>query len=141
MGNKPIWLFDTGWREHLASEGAASLARWGALFRSIDWATLVPDYEERLVSEGRGEARGLNQIGAALSEDGRLAVIYVPDQRPITVETEVLSGPHVTATWFDPATGQRIPAGTIAVAGPAVVTAPFSEDGVLLLQAVRDRFP
>jgi hypothetical protein len=134
MGNKPIWLFDSGWKEQLASEGAAGLSRWGTFFRSIDWAALVPDDERQLVSAGGGELRGLNQIGAARSEDGSLAAIYVPDQRPITVATDVLAGPRLAATWFDPATGRRLPAGSLAVGGPAVMTAPFPEDAVLLLQ-------
>ena len=38
---------------------------------------------DALVSAGRGEARGLDQIGAARSADGRLAVVYIPSQRPI----------------------------------------------------------
>jgi hypothetical protein len=135
MGNKPIWMFDPGWKEAVASDGAAGLSRWGEFFRSIDWSTLVPDHEKTLVSGGRGEDRGLNQIGAARSEDGRLAIVYVPEQRPITVETGVLAGPGVVATWCDPVTGQRQPAGTLAVGGPAVLTPPFRDDAVLLLEA------
>ena len=110
-------------------------SRWGEFFRSIDWSTLVPDHEKTLVSGGRGEDRGLNQIGAARSGDGRLAIVYVPEQRPLTVETGVLAGPGVVATWFDPVTGQRQPGGTLAVGGPAVLTPPFRDDAVLLLEA------
>jgi hypothetical protein len=135
MGNKPIWLFDPGWQDHVASDGASGMARWGAFFRSIDWGALVPDWERRLVSAGGGELRGLNQIGAARSDDGTLAVIYVPERRPITLETDALAGPHVAATWVDPVTGRREPAGTLAVGGPAVMTAPFPEDAVLLLES------
>jgi hypothetical protein len=134
MGNKPIWFFGPGWEEQVASDGAAGLARFGAFFRSVNWAELVPDYDRTLVSGGRGEARGLNQVGAARSGDGRLAVVYVPEQRPITIETDVLAGPAVTATWFDPASGKRLPGGTLAVSGPAVLTAPYSGDAVLLLE-------
>jgi hypothetical protein len=135
MGNKPIWMFDPGWQEAVASDGAAGLSRWGGFFRSVEWSTLVPDHEKTLVSGGRGEARGLNQIGAARSGDGRLAIVYVPDQRAITIETGVLAGPGVVVTWFDPVTGQRQPGGTVAVDGPVVLTPPFREDAVLLLEA------
>jgi hypothetical protein len=135
MGNKPIWMFDPGWKEHVASDGAHGLTLWGEFFRSLDWATLVPDYEKTLVTTGRGEDRGLNQIGTARSDDGRLAVIYIPEQRPFTVETGTLAGPAVSATWFDPASGERLPAGTLAVGGPVVVTPPYVEDAVLLLES------
>lgn len=136
MGNKPIWMFDPGWQDHVASDGAANLARWGAFFRAVEWSTLVPDWDKALVSAGRGEARGLNQIGAARSDDGRLAIVYVPERRAVTIETDVLAGPAVTATWFEPGTGQRLSGGTLVVGGPAVLTAPFAEDAVLLLQTV-----
>lgn len=135
MGNKPIWMFDPGWQDHVASDGAANLSRFGAFFRSIDWWTLVPDFERELVIAGRGEARGLNQVGPACSEDGRLAVVYIPERRAVTIATDRLAGPAVRATWFEPASGRRLPGGTLVVGGAAVLTAPFPEDAVLLLEA------
>jgi hypothetical protein len=135
MGNKPIWMFDPGWEDHVPSEGSAGMARCGDFFRSVNWSSLVPDYDRALVSSGYGELRGLNQLGAARSADGRLAVVYLPEQRAITIETGALAGPALTATWFDPGTGQRLPGGTLAAAGQAVVTPPFGQDAVLLLEA------
>jgi hypothetical protein len=139
MGNKPIWMFDPGWKDAVSSDGAAGLARWGSFFRSVEWSTLAPDYDRALVSRGRGEARGLNQIGAARSGDGRLAIVYVPERRSLTIEMGVLAGPAVTATWFDPATGERLPGGTLGADGPAVLTPPFPEDAVLLLESASPR--
>jgi hypothetical protein len=48
---------------------------------------------------------------------------------------DVLAGPAVAATWFDPVSGKRLPGGTLAVGGPAVLTPPYPEDAVLLLEA------
>ncbi len=135
MGNKPIWMFGPGWKDEVASEGAQGLKVWGEFFRSIAWSTLVPDWEETLVSSGAGELRGLNQIGSAWSQDGRLAVVYTPERRPLTIETGTLAGPTVVATWVEPATGSRLPAGTLATGGPVVVTPPFPEDALLLLES------
>jgi len=116
MGNAPIWMFGAGWEAALDSPAAHAMSLFGEFFRSIRWADLVPDLDR------------------ALSADGRLAVVYIPSQRPITVETGVLAGPVVAATWFDPVSRQRLPAGTLATGGPAVLTAPFPEDAVLLLE-------
>jgi hypothetical protein len=135
MGNKPIWMFGPGWQEHVASEGALGLARYGEFFRSLEWSTLVPDYDRKLVSGGHGEQRGLTQLGAARSADGRLAIVYIPEQRPITIETAALAGTAIAVTWFDPVSGQRLTGGTITVNGPAVLTPPYREDAVLLLEA------
>jgi hypothetical protein len=38
---------------------------------------------------------------AARTQDGRLAIIYAPTIRPLTIDMTRLSGP-VTARWFDP---------------------------------------
>jgi hypothetical protein len=135
MGNKPIWMFGPQWKDQVASDGAFGLARFGEFFRSVNWSALIPDYDRKLVSSGHGEQRGLNQLGAAWSDDRRLAVVYVPERRPMTIETAALAGPAVAVTWFDPATGQRLPGGTLAVNGPVVLTPPYPEDAVLLLEA------
>ncbi|HET9894016.1 MAG TPA: DUF4038 domain-containing protein [Streptosporangiaceae bacterium] len=139
MGNKPIWMFGPQWKDHVASDGAYGLARFGEFFRSVDWSSLVPDYDEKLVSSGHGETRGLNQLGAARSEDGRLAIVYIPERRSMTIETDVLAGAAVVATWFDPVSGQRLPGGTLAVNGPVVLTPPYPDDAVLLLEATAAR--
>lgn len=135
MGNKPIWMFGPQWKDHLASDAAFGLARFGEFFRSVNWASLVPDYDRNLVSSGHGEQRGLNQLGAARSDDGSLAIVYIPDRRPVTIETDALAGPTVTVTWIDPVSGQRLPGGILAVSGPVVLTPPYREDAVLLLEA------
>ena len=116
MGNKPIWMFDPGWKDEVESDGARGTHPVGEFFRSIDWSTLVPDHEKTLVSGGRGEERGLNQIGAARSQDGRLAVVYVPEQRPITIETGVArrAGGRLRRGSTRSAE-RRLPGGTLAV--------------------------
>ena len=43
MGNKPIWCLGPGWKDEVASDGAAGRLGWGGFFRSVNWSTLVPD--------------------------------------------------------------------------------------------------
>ena len=56
MGNKPIWLFGDGWEAALDLPGSVAMARWGAFFRGLPWAELVPDFEprDRHLRSGRG---------------------------------------------------------------------------------------
>ena len=81
MGNSPIWLFGEGWEAALDLPGSVAMARWGAFFRALPWADLVPDLGREIVTSGLGEARGLDRVTAAATPDKRLAVAYLPRQR------------------------------------------------------------
>lgn len=136
MGNHPIWLFWDGWQDALDLPGSIAMARWGAYFRALPWAELVPDVDLRVLTGGLGEARGLDRATAAATPDRRIAVIYTPAQRPLEVQLGTLAGEHVRVEWFEPATGRRQPGGTLIVDGAAWLTPPFPEDACLLLERV-----
>jgi hypothetical protein len=135
MGNHPIWLFGEGWERALALPASVAMARWGSLFRSLPWSDLVPDLDNRLVSGGLGEARGLDRVTAAQTADGRLAVAYLPLRRPIEVQLGALTGPQASIEWFEPGTGRRLSGGTILTQGPVVLAPPFEEDSVVILSS------
>jgi hypothetical protein len=136
MGNNPIWPFAAGWQAALDLPGSIAMARWGAFFRALPWADLVPDFSHEIVTAGLGEARGLDRVTAATTPNRRLTVAYLPVHRPVTVQTGALAGPSLRVEWFEPATGRRLPGGTLAAAGCATLTPPFAEDAVLTLEAV-----
>jgi hypothetical protein len=136
MGNMPIWPFIDGWQAALDLPGSVAMARWGAFFRALPWAELLPDFGREIVTGGLGEARGLDRVTAAATPDRRLAVAYLPVRRAVTVQTGALAGPHLRADWFEPATGRREPGGTLVAEGCATLTPPFAEDAVLTLETV-----
>jgi hypothetical protein len=135
MGNHPIWLFGPGWRDALEGPGSLAMARWGAFFRDLDWASLEPDSDDRLVVAGRGEERGLDRATTAISTDGRLAVTYAPSRRPLTLDLAALEAGALTVTWFEPGSGLTVAGGVLRGAGRSVLTPPFAEDAVLVLRA------
>jgi hypothetical protein len=150
-GNNPIWHFHhaglhdapTGWWQALGSGGAQGMTHLFDLFSSLPWWTLQPDLDGRLVAD-RGE--GDERVTAALSADGYLAVIYVPARQTIRVDLGRLKGQAMTASWFDPASGEtsELP----APASPAEGTQEFSPPGrnadgdgdwILLLRAASEK--
>src|SRR5262249_53540247 len=135
MGNHPIWLFWDGWQEALDRPGSIAMARWGAFLRALPWSELVPDLELKLVTAGLGEARGLDRVTAALPKDGRHGVVYLPARSPIELQLGALAGAKAMLEWFEPATGRRLPGGTMLTQGCAVLAPPFEEDAVLTLTA------
>jgi hypothetical protein len=135
MGNHPIWLFGEGWEAALELPASVAMARWGGFFRTMPWSDLVPDLDNRLVSAGLGEARGLDRVTAAETADGRLGVAYLPLRRPIEVQLGALKGPQASVEWFEPGTGRRLSGGTILTEGAVVLAPPFEEDSVVILSS------
>src|SRR5581483_5911810 len=136
MGNAPIWWFGPGWEAALEMPASVAMARWGAFFRRLPWADLVPDFDRAIVTAGLGEARGLDRVTASATPDRRLAVAYLPAPRAATVQLGALAGPTVRVDWFEPATGRRVSGGTLVASGAATLMPPFREDAALTLETV-----
>ncbi len=136
LGNFPLWLMAPGWPGVLDSPGAIAMSHLGQFVRSIAWWDLVPDEDQRVVVAGLGELNGLDRATAAATPDGRLALVYVPGPRTVTVNLGELGGWAVRARWFDPRTASWHHAGVLTRQGYAQFAAPWAEDAVLLLEDV-----
>ena len=99
-----------GWESHLDTPGAAQIANLKSFFESRAWYDLVPDQAHATLTAGygtfssKGTVDGNDYATAARTPDGRLAIIYAPTIRPLSIDMSKLSGP-ATARWFDPASG------------------------------------
>jgi len=111
FGNNPIWHFDGPglysapgtWQEELNSRGAQSMTHLHDLLTALPWWLLEPDSDHLLLTDGLGPED--ERAMAARTADGSRAIIYIPDSREITVDLAQLTGPAVTARWYDPADG------------------------------------
>lgn len=143
-GNKFTWPFLAGWKDKLDTPGAVQMAYVTALFEPRPWHQLVPDQDHALVTEGWGKFGDFTYASAARTPDGKLAIVYVPDKRTITIDLTKLAGP-ITARWYDPSNGkfQPIPGSPFPVTAPRRLPTPGSNadgdaDWVLLLEAVQE---
>jgi Putative collagen-binding domain of a collagenase/Protein of unknown function (DUF4038) len=109
-GNHYTWTFVQGWQSHIDTPGAAQIAYLKSFFESRRWYDLVPDQDHVMLTAGygkfasKGTVDGNDYATAARTSDGRLAIIYAPTMRRLSIDTTRLSGP-VSARWFDPANG------------------------------------
>jgi hypothetical protein len=104
-GNKDIWIATCFWRTAMDAPGAHSMSHLRKLFERLQWQHLVPDIERALVIEGCGAEAEFTP--AAYATDGSVAVIYVPTERTLEVNTRILSQ-SINAYWFDPTNGSII---------------------------------
>ena len=109
------WEFHEGWESRLDTSAVDHLDRLHKLFAEREWWRMVPDVDRPLVTAGRGaeitddtpmDVLDNDYVTAAQTPDGRLAVVYVPSSRTITVDRTTLAD-DVTAAWVDPASGDR----------------------------------
>jgi hypothetical protein len=131
-GHNDVMLKTANWQSGMKAQGAQQLTVLKNLFTSIQWSQLVPD--QSLFSSGANSGTTLNT--AARSTSGNLAVVYLSSQTTVGINMSQLSSGNVTATWIDPVTGTRTPAGTYPNVGVQSFTTPSSgTDAVLLLDA------
>jgi hypothetical protein len=140
MGNRPIWLFDTGWQQALNSAGARTLAYLPTLLTSRAWWTLVPDISHTVLTAG--VSSGTDQAATARASSGAFVLAYVPSARSVTVDMAQLSGPNVVARWYDPTNGtyRSITGSPFAASGTRVFASPGTNssgfaDWVLVLES------
>ncbi len=146
FGNAPMWCFGPpdcfnpvgppAWQAQLDSQGSRDMAVLRLLFDSVPWSTFSP--APALVTGGAGS--GVDQTVASVSGDGRVALVYVPSGRTVTLDLSQLSA-TLAASWVDPVTGARSAAGgPWAPSGARSLTTPATnaggdDDWVLLLDA------
>ena len=103
MGNNPIWLFGGGWQSALDSAGARTLTQLRNLFAAHSWTLLQPDTSNALLTSG--VSSGANRAAASRAIDGSFALVYTPSVRALTINLAQLTGPRVSARWYDPGDG------------------------------------
>jgi len=125
FGNRPIWLFDPGWPAALDSPGSRAMQQLAALIAARDLRGVTPDFDGAAIS-GDGIAAAHSHSGAALA--------FI-DAGPRTVRVAAGAGTAPRhATWFYPATGASIDAGSHDAARPLELTSPPGGPWLLIVE-------
>ncbi len=99
--NHPGTGVPMAWRQAVLMPGAEGLGHMVRLLEAIDWWRLVPAPE--LVAAQPG---GRRHIAAARSPEGDLVVVYIPEDRSVSLRQEQLPQASIAA-WIDAANGQE----------------------------------
>jgi hypothetical protein len=131
-GHDAIWRKSPHWRDALHSDGAQDMRVLRRLFDGLAWWQLRPD--QALFATGEGHGKSYN--AAAVAADGSWAMVYFSHPSQAHLNLGQLKAPRLRATWVNPATGQRLPEGSLLMATGAanLQTPPDWPDAVLLLQ-------
>ncbi len=130
----PFWQVDEKWNTYLDLPGANSLKHLNTLFQTFDWTTLVPDFSGDLIAKGNEKYATNDFATGAITRDGKVAVIYVPSARSLTVNTAMLNGKLLIPTWYNPRTGEKRGADQYPVGYKMAFDSPDANDWVLILK-------
>jgi hypothetical protein len=146
-GNNPIWVWlpndepevpdghnrigpVESWHAGVETPGIASMTVMRQFFDGLPWWNLRPAPE--LMAEQPGDDNPTQFIAAAKTEEGTLAVIYIPTGGAVCLNTTSLQHPAVQQ-WFNPRTGAWTSAGPVAET-TCTLTSPEDEDWVLCIK-------
>lgn len=110
--NTDIWHFLSGWATRLDSyPGLTHVTYLTALLTAYSWWSMIPDNAHNILTAGYGtyddshNTINTNDYATCAYIPGvSLAMIYMPDNRTMTVDMSQFSG-TVTCRWFDPTNG------------------------------------
>lgn len=119
------------WRECLQYPGARQMKVLRTLFDKFPWWTMQPD--RAMVAGQRVNDAYTNPMQALRSADGRVAVVYLPDNPAAQLDLSGFAS-GLKATWLDPRTGTSTAGGTLMPAAAVAVKTPGAGDWLLLLQ-------
>lgn len=105
--NKPVNIGDTliGWQKAAKAEGAYQMQYLKNLLLSRPYFTRIPD--QSLIASDPGTSY-TNHIQATRDSEGSYALIYLPQNKPVSVDISKITGSAKTIWWFDPRTGKSI---------------------------------
>lgn len=135
--HKPINYPDRYWIEALNRPGASQMQHLRRLIESRPYLTRVPD-QGLLISDHGIESR---HVRATRDNEGRYAFVYLPFPMPVTINLAAITGPSITAWWYDPITGVAELIGVQAALGEQTFSPPgHRPDWVLVLDSTAQNF-
>jgi hypothetical protein len=126
------------WRSILQYPGGAQhMAHARTLFESLPWHTLQPDQRHTVLVSGYGDWTRDNYVAAAMSEDKKLLVAYLP--RPtnaVGIDLGQFKATTVQVRWYDPRTGTYSETKTMPAQGIKKFSPPLAmqDDWVLVVK-------
>lgn len=137
-GHNHLWRVRPGWRTALDDPGARQMTILKNIFTGLpEWWTLVPD--QTVFDRGaKTEGKILNL--SARSTTGQWIICYLAADPTVTLNLTKISAAKLTATWLNPATGDRLPPETFPLSPTKEFSRPADwDDAVLIVKSAGEK--
>ena len=149
FGNCPVWHFGAAptwcntddWKNEMNNYGSVSMDFLQRLFRSRSWQTLIPDFENRIITAGYGKWGTKDHVSVALTSDANTLIAYLPSRRSIMVDMSKINGSEARCWWYNPSDGMATEIGIYSTSGEATFTPGSDGDWVLVIDNVTANLP
>ena len=109
-----LWRWEPDWKETMQVRSTIEAPLVHKLLNKLPWWELVPDTYHSFITKGYGGWDNTNYVTAAVTDDGKCGVVYLPQETEFKVNTNLIKGkPEIF--WFDPTNGKQI---TVKEIGP-----------------------
>jgi hypothetical protein len=122
-------------------QGSKSMDYLQRFFRSRSWQTLIPDFENRLITSGYGTWGSKDHVSGARTSDGNTIIAYLPSKRTVTVNMSSIRGMKAKCWWYNPSDGNATEIGVYPVSGSHNFTPQSSGDWVLVIDNDSSNLP
>ena len=136
----PINIGDTliGWQRASRAEAAVEMKYVKDLMLSRPFYTRAQD--QTMIKSERGSAN-TDLIIATREDRGAYAMIYLPQNKPVKIDLDRISGTTKKAYWFDPRTGKSSPISAVKSRGVQSFVPPKEgRDWVLVIDDASKKF-
>jgi Protein of unknown function (DUF4038)/Putative collagen-binding domain of a collagenase len=137
---EPVNVGDTiiPWRKAARAEAADQMRHLKNLILSRPYETRISD--QSLIKSEVGKTY-VDLIYTTRNEDGAYAMIYLPQNKPVSIDVSKISGSMKNAWWFDPRTGKSTPIKSIKGKSTQLFTPPTEgKDWVLVIDDASKNF-
>ena len=142
-GHHSVWQMASGlddginrplmpWHEAIDQPGAEQMQHGRWLMMSRPFGEFVPDQTVIVSDKWTTSVPGAGRyyFAAARTQDGSCAMVYVPLARKFRVRMNAITGPGVSAWWFNPRDGTATAIGRLANAGEREFLSPDPASGL-----------
>ncbi len=130
-GNSTLFMdpYLLPWPGRNAPRGAEVDPQWEMLRRNLGYAR---SYAQRMNLTKASPSTEIASTRCCLADPGRSYCVYLPDGGAVTVDLSAAGG-DMRVEWFNPASGERAPAPSVAGGAKRQFAAPFEGDAVLFI--------
>jgi hypothetical protein len=111
------------------------------LFRSRSWQTLIPDFENRIITSGYGKWGTKDHVSVAVTSDTNTIIAYLPSKQNIMVDMGKINGSKAKCWWYNPSDGRAAEIGIYSTSGIETFTPDSDGDWVIVIDNVAANLP
>jgi hypothetical protein len=117
--------FNPTWKVNITRDGAEYIDHFVKILKGIPWEYMYPNPSRDLLPDSADQ----QEIGVFTLSNNRMAMLYIPQSRPVRLDLTQLRGNDFRFVWYSPRTGRRWTGASLPSSKDATVSPPDPQAG------------